>query len=218
MQEWIFDIRSRKFFSILVFFIVLTFLVYAKITSSADHDIMTFAQSIGGYQPLDVIMQVLTEIGNIEYMIIFSILLFIKKSTRRLGLILILSVLAGTIVSSYLKCSAGQERPNLDFAGTIIFPPEPDSTIPCKIDGSFPSGHTTRTISFAFIIGFALSRRFPRGCYIIWAYPILISISRIYVLEHSPTDVIGGVLLGIIVSNVISKKLKLRLIFEKLET
>ena len=218
MQEWIFDIRSRNFFLFLISFLILTFLVYAKITSSADHSAVTFVQSLGGYQPLDVVMQILTEVGNIEYMIIFSILLFIKKSTRRLGLILILSALAGTIVSSYLKCSVGQERTDLEFAGTLIFPPEPDSTIPCKINGSFPSGHATRTTAFAFIVGFALSKRFPRGCLLLWAYPILVSISRIYVLDHSPTDVIGGMLLGIIISDVISKKLKLRLIFEKSET
>ena len=185
-----------------------------------DDAVLNYAQSIGGNQSLDLVMQIFTEIGSLFYMILFSLGLFIKKDTRRLGLILILSVLAGTIVSAYLKESVGQERPKLDFAGSPFPIPLEKDTYSFVGAGtnSFPSGHATRTATFALVIGIALSRRFPRGCYLLWLYPILVSISRVYVLQHYPTDVVGGIVLGILVAGIVSKKLKLHLIFEKSET
>lgn len=217
MQQWAFDIRSRKFFLLLVIFIIVSALVYEKITKPMDDVAVNYAQLIGGKPTVDLTMQILTEIGSVFYMIVFCIILFIKKRTRRLGLVLILSVLAGTIISAYIKDFVGQERPNLDFVGAP-FPVALEKDTSFFGIGSFPSGHATRTAAFALVIGFALSRRFPRGCYLLWAYPILVSISRVYVLQHYPMDVLGGIILGILVAGVVSKKLKLHLMFEKSES
>jgi len=121
MQNLAFDVRSKNFLFLIMIFIIIAILVFTKIVKPMDDAIINYAQSIGGNQSLDLFMQILTEIGSLFYMIIFSLVLFIKKRTRRIGLILILSVLAGTIVSAYIKESVGQERPNLDFKG-IPFP------------------------------------------------------------------------------------------------
>ena len=61
-------------------------------------------------------------------------------------------------------------------------------------DFSFPSGHTTNSLACAWV----LFRRAPRK----WGVTalvaaILISLSRLYVGVHYPTDVFGGAVIGI---------------------
>jgi undecaprenyl-diphosphatase len=85
-------------------------------------------------------------------------------------------------------------------------------------NASYPSGHAARAIIFGIVLGFALSERFPRGCYLLLLYPLLVSISRVYVLQHFPMDVIGGTILGVMLAGVMAKRTKLYKIFEKSKT
>jgi len=66
---------------------------------------------------------------------------------------------------------------------------------------------------FAFVMVYVLSEKFPRGVHLIWLYPVMMSFSRIYVLQHYPLDVIGGSILGILLAGYVSKRLKLDEIF-----
>jgi undecaprenyl-diphosphatase len=68
------------------------------------------------------------------------------------------------------------------------------------------------------ILGYALSERFPRGAYLIFLYPVMISISRIYVLQHFPMDVIGGAVIGVLLTGVMAQRTKLYNIFDKPKT
>jgi undecaprenyl-diphosphatase len=49
-------------------------------------------------------------------------------------------------------------------------------------------------------------------------YPILISLSRLYVLEHYPMDVIGGTVVGVMLAGVMAKRTKLYKLFDKSKT
>src|SRR6267143_1933378 len=219
MQHWFFDLRSRTFFLLLVSFLILTYLAYAKIIAPLDNSIENYVHSLGGNTAVDLVMQIFTETGWILYLVIFSFILLIKKETRRLGLVLLLSLIIGSMISAYMRCYIGYEVSTLKFVGahlTIIY--APDIGVPCTIDGSFPAGHTVRTTIFAFIVGFALSKRFPRGCYLMWVYPLLVSISRVYLLQQFSMDLVGGALLGLITANIVSRILKLDLIFVKSKT
>ena len=163
-------------------------------------------------------MQSISEIGDVYYMLIFAIVLLIIKKTRRIGLALMILLVLATLLTGYIKCGVDRDRPSLDYEGTP-FPIElSQDTFALFCEGgsnaSYPSGHAARATIFGIILGFALSQRFPRGCYLLLLYPLLMSISRIYVIHHFPMDVIGGTILGIMLAGVIAKKTKLLKDFE----
>jgi len=219
LQNWIFDIRSRTFFLLLLSFFILLYFAVAKIVLVYDTNFESHISKLVGNRTIDLTMGVFTELGWVLYPIFVSIILFIIKRTRRLGLVLLLSLLVGSMVVAYMRCYTGYEKPALEYLGTqLAIKPGADVGIPCQIDGTFPAGATVRTTIFAFIVGYALSRRFPRGCYLLWIYPAVVSISRLYLLQEYPLTVISGVIFGTLIANIISKKLKIELIFDNSKT
>ena len=223
MQKWVFDIRSRPFVLTVLAFLLVTFLVYFEITKQFDESVIAYFQSISGNVVLDLLMQSITEGGDVYYMLLFAIALLIIKKTRRIGLALMILLVLATLLTGYIKCGVDRDRPNLDFKG-ITFPviifegksfhigvSEDTASLFCEggFNASYPSGHAARATIFGIILGYALSQRFPRGCYLLLLYPLLMSISRMYVIQHYPMDVIGGTILGIMLAGVVAKKTKL---------
>lgn len=221
MQNWIFDIRSRSFVLLVISFIVVSVFVYFQITESFDQSIIFFISSNVGNPYLDTIMQIITESGDTIWMLGFGILMLLIKKTRRIGITLMILIVLSTLLTGYIKCGIDRDRPDFDYIGAAFPIKISRDTFALFCEGgsyaSYPSGHAARSMIFGIVLGYALSERFPRGSYLLLLYPLLVSFSRLYVLQHYPMDVIGGAILGIMLAGVMSKKTKLYKIFEKLK-
>jgi undecaprenyl-diphosphatase len=194
-------------------------LVYFHITESFDQSIISFVANNVGNTSLDLIMQIITESGDTIWMLGFGILILLIKKTRRVGITLMILIVLSTLLTGYIKCGIDRDRPDFDYEG-VPFPVKISrDTFALFCEGgssaSYPSGHAARAMIFGIVLGYALSERFPRGAYLLLLYPLLVSISRVYVLQHFPMDVIGGTILGVMLSGVLAKRTKLYKIFEK---
>ncbi len=217
MQQWIFEIRSRPFVVLAAAFLLATLLAVTAATEGFDRWVSEMFHSVAGNPVLDISMWAITEAGDIYYMLVFGIALLIIRKTRRIGITLMICMVLGTLATGYLKCGISRDSPDLEFTGVDFPIPSSIDTFPLFCQGgyssSFPSGHAARAAAFGVILGYALSERFPRGCYLLLLYPLLMSVSRVYVLQHFPMDVIGGTILGVLIAGAIGQRSKLYRLF-----
>jgi undecaprenyl-diphosphatase len=155
-------------------------------------------------------------------MLAFGILLLIVPKTRRIGITLMILIVISTLLTGYIKCGVDRDRPDFEYEGSP-FPVEISRdtyALFCEggANASYPSGHAARSMIFGIILGYALSERFPRGAYLLFLYPVMISLSRIYVLQHYPMDVIGGAVIGVMLAGVMAKRTQLYKIFDLSKT
>ena len=218
MQKWIFNIRSRPFVLLLLASAAVTMLVYTGATAGFDSAVSAYFESATGGPSLDTLMWFATEIGHAHYMLVFAIVVILLKRTRRIGITLMILLVVTTLVTGYIKCGVDRDRPEADWEGPDFPVPLSRDTFALFCDGglfaSYPSGHAARTMAFAIVLGYALSQRFPHGCYLILLYPAAVSLSRVYTLEHYPMDVVGGTLIAALLAGALAQKTRLYSIFE----
>lgn len=140
---------------------------------------------------LDKIMIFITNLGDagIVWILLAIILLFMKK-TRKCGILMIISMGIGVIFGNIiLKNLIARPRPCwIDRSIKLL--------IETPKDYSFPSGHTLASFEAAIMI--YLNNKKAGLISIIMA--CLIAFSRMYLFVHFPTDILGGAILGTVIS------------------
>lgn len=207
------ELRSGRFVLLVIIFLAISVLVASGITFEFDEPIISAIIDATGIPSVDAVMLVITSLADLFIIVPFSLILFIKRKTRRLGAILLMALVLSTLASTYIKQIVDRERPQYKFEPSIDLGYEPEQDVVSRSASSFPSGHATRSAAFALIISYMVRDRslvgIPAGI-MMWAFPASVAFSRIYIGAHYPTDVIAGVVLGIIIANALGRILKFK--------
>lgn len=205
--------RSMYFVFLVAAFIAFTAIVASGITFAADDAASRNFKGLHGNAALDVAMMVITSLGDVTTLFIFGIVITIIRRTRKVGMIFLIAIVVLVVLVMYMKPLVGRHIPPYGFDPAFEFPEnfslESDSLAPFAEGFSYPSGHASRATALSFIVGFAIYNKSRTAGYIVWAFPVAIGLTRLYVMQHYPTDIIGGFLFGAIVSVVLSDAMKL---------
>lgn len=160
---------------------------------------------------LDKVMPILTSLADAGIIwIIAAVVMLCFKKTRKMGLTVGIALVMGLILGNgVMKPLINRVRPytlNEDFKLLI----EP------LHDGSFPSGHTLASFEAA---GAMMLRNKKFGIPAL-VLAIVIAFSRLYLYVHYPTDILGGIVFGLLfafVSYILVNKLYKRFNWDNVE-
>jgi undecaprenyl-diphosphatase len=211
--HWVVKIRSFEFMILAIAFFCLSALVASGLTTSFDKTINAHVKDFQGNQKLDILMITVTSLGDLSTLVIIGIILTIIRRTRKMGLIFLISIVFIGILIIYLKPVIGRQAPANGFQTSLVFPKyfvlEDDSVAPFARGDSYPSNHVAIATALAFVVGFQINKKSRIGSLLIWCFPALISITKLYLMQHYFTDIIGGFLLGLIISIITSNLMQL---------
>lgn len=155
----------------------------------------------------DKIFCAITHLGDLGIVWLILIIVFlIFKKYRKLGLTALTSILLELIIcNAVIKNLVARTRPFDINTSVELLIKRPD-------DFSFPSGHAGASFAVTFAMLFVLlwhskenriitlnERTIVRRITIVsFVVAILISFSRMYLYVHYPTDILGGLVLGLI--------------------
>ena len=206
-------IRSFEFTILAIVFVCITAMVAFGLTTYFDGIITKWVKSFQGNEKMDIFMIIITSFSDVSTLVIIGVILTIIRRTRRMGLIFLLSMVFIAISIIYIKPVIGRHAPSEGFRTSLIFPKhfalEDDSVTQYARDYSYPSNHLAIATALVFMVGFEVNKKSRIGGILIWAFPALIGISKLYLMQHYFTDIIGGFLLGLIISIITSNVMHL---------
>lgn len=172
-----------------------------------DGQALLFIQEYIRQDWMDGIWKTITHLGDAGWFwILLGILLLIPKKTRKAGIAALMALAIGALITNVaLKNIVARIRPYEVVEGLKLL-------IEPQLDFSFPSGHTCASFGAALAMYSFLERK--------WGIPlvilaVLISLSRLYVGVHYPTDVIGGAVVGVLAAWGAVKMVKSGIMFRK---
>ena len=144
-------------------------------------------QSLNSYPALDPIMIFLSSMGDYILWLAIFVALYLWKG-KRVAVSYALIILVATILTLALKSLFEIPRPE-------------DVRFVIEAHGySMPSGHTIRSFASAMFLHPLVNNGKSR--LLIWILAALISLSRIFVGVHYPSDILVGALIGCIIGYV----------------
>jgi len=174
---------KKIFFGVIFYEILLVILsLFLNQVVALDAGLFSFASSL--YNPyLDLFFNLITYVGSSAFWILL-IVLFWLKNKKKISLHLLYAFILDTASILLLKFIFLRPRPSEVF----------NLGIDIEIGPSFPSGHTERAFSGAFV----LSNYYKKYRILFYSLSILIAFSRIYIGLHFPLDTLIGAINGIL--------------------
>lgn len=161
---------------------------------SFDTSVLEFIQNTFKCSFLDPIMAFFSHVGEMGlFWIAVGIVFIIFKKTRSMGVMMLVAMAIGFLVGEIgLKHLINRPRPfvlNTDYVLNIGVPS----------GSSFPSGHSCSSLAAATVM-LIKDKRFGIPALVL---ALLIVFSRLYNYVHYPSDVLCGMLLGVICAVVV---------------
>lgn len=126
-------------------------------------------------------------------LIVLSLVLLVIRKTRRFGTAMLLGLAIGAVVVNlWLKVVIARPRPYADING-FYYPLWQMLGSHTESDYSFPSGHTNAAFA-CMVPAFLLGKKSWSWLCLLFAF--LMGVSRIYLVVHYPSDVLGGLIMG----------------------
>ena len=209
-------IRSFQFIAILLAFIILSVLVHFHFLSSMDSFIFNATSGFNPDQSLLYTFVVISSFGEVVNLILVAIILTIIRRTRKMGMILMITIMTLAILVSYMKPLIAQPNPpesqrlpNLPKG----FQLESDSLLTEARSFSYPSNHTAIITSLAYIVGTIVQLKSKKYAQVLWILPPMLMLSNLLLGLNYLSDLFGGLLLGLVISITLSNILKLEVPF-----
>ena len=141
---------------------------------------------------MTMIMEIISLLGKHGlFLIVLALILVLFKNTRRFGTAMCVGLFLGAmLVNVYLKVAIARPRPyTMDFYKQLWM------TVGQNVESDFcfPSGHTNAAFA-AMVPVFILGKK--GWSWLALVFAVLMGISRIYLVVHFPSDVLGGMITG----------------------
>lgn len=155
-------------------------------------DILNYIQTLR--TPIgDVLMPFISSLGNGGFVwIVLDIALIIIPKTRKAGIVVAFAIILDVLLcNGLLKPLVARIRPCNVVKNVNMLNPIPK-------DFSFPSGHTAVSFAVTSALYFCKNKIWIPSALL----SLLIAFSRMYLYVHYPSDILGGVVLGILVGKL----------------
>lgn len=167
-----------------------------------DNNILMFIQNNIKCSFLDIIMPIITSLGNGGIVWIGVVIFMLcSKKYKKYGFILAVTLICGwTLGDLIIKPTVERIRPcNVNESIQML--------IARPLTYSFPSGHSLNSFSSATII-FKAKRSWGIAAFMLAS---LIAFSRMYLYVHYPSDVLFGIIIGICTALIIYRFMNAKL-------